>query len=237
MFIYIYTYIHTYIHVYIHIYIYIHRYIYIYIHVYMYIYIYIYIYNNSSECRLRRPGRRRGPACRRRPPPARRTYHYVYVYIYICIHTPLLYVIYIYIHIMLLGWHCLSKAASLMGTHLFSAALITCLRRRSESAALFATFEQIMWQTNSVRRVVPPENHFLMLSSSRASCIWGFDYNFTNYNFRRKRLFVLTNNLPEGWKSRILWKSRVCWNHSWWNYSRIPICIYTHTYIIKETDK
>ena len=47
---------------------------------------------------------------------------------------------------------------------------------------------------------------------------WGFDYNFTNYNFINK---ILNKNTP---LARYYWtKQGFFWNYSWWNCSRIPI--------------
>ena len=53
--------------------------------------------------------------------------------------------------------------------------------------------------------------------------IWGFVYNFTNYDFGKNPWFLWRNILPEGLESRLIfWNSRFGWNYSWWNYSRIP---------------
>ena len=52
--------------------------------------------------------------------------------------------------------------------------------------------------------------------------IWGFDYNFTNYNFRTT-LECLNHILPEGWNSMLIfWNSMFFfWSSSWWKYSQI----------------
>ena len=57
----------------------------------------------------------------------------------------------------------------------------------------------------------------------------GFDYNFTNYNFRKELLLFVKSILPEGWNSMFVWNSMavvclkllvVCWCSmvNVWNY-------------------
>ena len=48
-----------------------------------------------------------------------------------------------------------------------------------------------------------------LLCDIRAESIWGFDYNFTNYNFRTK---LKRNVLPEVWNSRVFSKCYVLIN-------------------------
>ena len=53
-----------------------------------------------------------------------------------------------------IGWHHLSNATCLIRPVFYG---ITCLMRLIEFAASFATFEENMCQTSSVRQVIPPE--------------------------------------------------------------------------------
>ena len=77
-------------------------------------------------------------------------HHSILHYIsYVCIH------IYIYIYIYICTYMYLSNATCLMRPHVVVHGT-ACLIRLLESAALFATFEEDMCQTSSVRQVVPP---------------------------------------------------------------------------------
>ena len=40
--------------------------------------------------------------------------------------------------------------------------------------------------------------------------IWGFDYEFTNYNIRQALALLLNDILPEGWTSSLLFEIQVC---------------------------